>query len=104
MVFKLKIDYKINPNNYYIFWILTFFLYFIYPSFSLIENSNHYISTKLNNGNFFIITDKGVFIYDPTLTIEINKTVISELNTFLNMGYQIKHFNEHEGGYLLLFT
>ena len=84
----MSINYKSNL-------FLNIFYCCISFSFCFIPNSILLTSTKLSDGNFLIMTDKGILIYDETLTTLINKTDITfNSNIYENFIYQLNKENE----------
>ena len=66
-------------NEIFITVLLIYFLHFYtYTTFCFIWGINLYTSTQLKNRNYLLVTNDGVLIYDPSLTIQINKTEIDK--------------------------
>ena len=55
----------IKANFFHLLFIL--FCFCIYNCFAYISGKSHYTSTKLKNGNYFLVTNNGISIYDETL-------------------------------------
>ena len=70
-------------------------------AFSLPYNYN-YLTTRLNNGNFLVFSDNGVFIFDPTFTNSSKIKRINYTNSYNN--FKLAHFSEEDGGYILFIT
>ena len=89
-----------TSNISYLF--LNLFCFCILRAFSYIPETKYIVSTKLENENFMILTDKGVLIYDETLRFLENKY---EFETKYNSyNYFLLKFPEEVGGNYLLFT
>ena len=70
---------KIIHNEIFFTILLIYFLHFYtYTTFCYIGGINLYTSTQLKNRNYLLVTNDGVLIYDPSLTIQITKTEIDK--------------------------
>ena len=90
----------IKNNFFHSLFIL--FCFCIYNCFAYISGKSHYTSIKLENGNYFLVTNDGISIYDETLS---NSIYFNGLNwNSIYYKYSIKKFPEEDGGYILLIT
>ena len=91
-------------NDILIKILFTIILHFLsFNSFCFIQNISHYRSIQLKNGNYLVVSDKGVFIYDRTLKNEMNHIDI-EQGPSNYLDYELKHIGEENEGYILLCT
>ena len=90
----------IKANFFNLLFIL--FCFCICNCFAYISGISHYTSTKLENGNYFLVTNFGIYICDETLSnlIFVSDFIWNEDN----YKYSIKKFSEEDGGYILLIT
>ena len=100
--------YLYIKTNFFIL-LFIFLCFCINSCFSYISGIKHYTSTKLENGNIFLITNKGILIYDETLInllckndLQINNNNMNNYN--VHYYSSIKQFSEEDGGYILLNT
>ena len=79
--------------------MLFIILFFITESYSYISVHNH-ITTRLNNGNFLVISSDGIYTLDPAFNL-YNKT-----NEIINTHQKedLVHFSEEDGGYILFIS
>ena len=99
---KYTIDkYKyLFSKNFSYYYLLKAIIINITIAFSLPFNYN-YLTIRLNNGNFLVISDNGLFIFDPTFT---NSTKINGVNYTDDISFNLAHFSEEDGGYILFIT
>ena len=90
----------IRTNFFHLLFIL--FCFCIYNCFSYISGKTHYASTDLENGNYFLVTNKGILIYDDSLSNLLYSNDFQQSNNYYE--YSIKKFPEEDGGYILLIT
>ena len=89
-----------TTNISYLFF--NFFCFCIFSSFSYIPETKYISSAKLENENFFIITNNGILIYDEALKFLENKYDFEIDNNPYN--YFLNKFPEEDGGNYLLLT
>ena len=91
-------------NELFILLIISTLYFFLNNnSFCFVWDINHYKSIQLKNGNYLLVTDSGIYIYDFTLRTKINHTEIKTGPTFY-LDYQLKQIGNEENGYILLCT
>ena len=91
-------------NELFILLIISTFYFFLNNnSFCFVRDINHYKSIQLKNGNYLLVTESGIYIYDFTLRTKINHTEIKTGPTFY-LDYQLKQIGNEENGYILLCT
>lgn len=90
----------IKNNFFHSLFIL--FCFCIYNCFAYISGQSYCTSIKLENGNYFLVTNIGISIYDETLS---NLIYFNRLNWNSDYSkFSIKKLTEEDGGYILLIT
>ena len=97
----MGIIYNILNQKIFIFFIIIIIYYFSNNIFCFIYNASHYRSIQLKNGNYLLVTNTGVYIYDSTLRTKISHIEIKQRPTFY-LDYQLKHIGSEDNGYILL--